>query len=97
MASHTALSDLEVTLEVERYMNSPGQANAYKLGELLIRRKRAEAEQALGAKFDQRWFHDTILNLGSVPLSTLERVLDEWIARGGPNPHADTAKACDCK
>ena len=94
LASHTALSDHEVRIEVDRYLNSPGQACAYKLGELLIRRKRAEAEKALGAQFDQRWFHDTILDLGSVPLSTLERVLDEWIAGGGKNPHlSSTASA----
>ncbi len=87
LSSHTALSDHEVTIEVDRYINDPGQALAYKLGEMLIRRKRAEAEEKLGEKFDQRWFHDTILNLGSVPLPTLERVLDDWIAGGGKNPH----------
>jgi uncharacterized protein (DUF885 family) len=92
MKSHTALSDHEVTIEVDRYLNDPGQALAYKLGEMLIRRERAKAEQALDAKFDQRWFHDVILGLGSVPLPTLERVLDQWIASGGPNPYpAETA------
>ena len=93
MKSHTALSDHEVTIEVDRYLNDPGQALAYKLGEMLIRRKRSEAEQKLGAKFDQRWFHDTILGLGSVPLPTLERALDEWIAAGGPNPYANVKEA----
>ncbi|WP_136163124.1 DUF885 domain-containing protein [Sphingomonas flavalba] len=88
MKQHTALSDHEVTIEVDRYINNPGQALAYKLGEMLIRRKRAEAEKALGAAFDQRWFHDTLLGLGSVPLPTLERVLDEWIAGGGKDPNA---------
>ena len=87
LKSHTALSDHEVTIEVDRYINDPGQALAYKLGEMLIRRERAKAESMLGAKFDQRWFHDTILGLGSVPLPTLERVLDKWIADGGPNPN----------
>jgi uncharacterized protein (DUF885 family) len=56
---------------------------------LLIRRKRAEAAHRLGADFDQRWFHDLILGLGSVPLPTLERVLDDWIAGGGRNPNAE--------
>jgi uncharacterized protein (DUF885 family) len=93
MKSHTALSDHEVTIEVDRYLNDPGQALAYKLGEMLIRRKRAEAEQKLGARFDQRYFHDTILGLGSVPLPTLERVLDEWVAAGGPNPYANVKDA----
>ncbi|WP_336959992.1 DUF885 domain-containing protein [Sphingobium aquiterrae] len=87
LKTHTALSDHEVTIEVDRYINDPGQALAYKLGEMLIRRERAKAEAALGSKFDQRWFHDTILGLGSVPLPTLEAVLDDWIARGGPNPY----------
>jgi uncharacterized protein (DUF885 family) len=85
MKAHTALSDHEITIEVDRYINDPGQALAYKLGEMLIRRKRAEAEAKLGAQFDQRWFHDVLLGLGSVPLPTLERVLDEWIAGGGKN------------
>ena len=88
LGSRTALSDHEVTIEVDRYINTPAQALAYKLGELLIRRKRAEAEERLGADFDQRWFHDVILGLGSVPLPTLERVLDDWIADGGSNPNA---------
>jgi uncharacterized protein (DUF885 family) len=87
LAGHTALSDHEVTIEVDRYISNPGQALAYKLGEMLIRRKRADAEAKLGAKFDQRWFHDVILGLGSVPLPTLERVLDDWIAGGGKNPN----------
>ncbi|MBB6426258.1 DUF885 family protein [Sphingopyxis sp. JAI128] len=91
MKAHTALSDHEITIEVDRYINDPGQALAYKLGEMLIRRKRAEAEARLGANFDQRWFHDTLLGLGSVPLPTLERVLDEWIAGGGKNPYPETA------
>ena len=89
LGSRTALSDHEVTIEVDRYINTPAQALAYKLGELLIRRKRAESEEKLGADFDQRWFHDVILGLGSVPLPTLERVLDDWIADGGRNPNAE--------
>ena len=93
MKAHTALSDHEVTIEVDRYLNDPGQALAYKLGEMLIRRKRAEAEAKLGAKFDQRWFHDVILGLGSVPLPTLERVLDDWIAGGGKNPNPTPVSA----
>ncbi len=91
MKAHTALSDHEITIEVDRYINDPGQALAYKLGEMLIRRKRAEAEAKLGADFDQRWFHDTLLGLGSVPLPTLERILDEWIAGGGKNPNPEPA------
>jgi uncharacterized protein (DUF885 family) len=87
LSSHTALSNHEVTTEVDRYISWPGQAVSYKLGEMTIRRKRAEAEAKLGAQFDQRWFNDTILALGAVPLPVLEQQLDEWIARGGKNPN----------
>ncbi|QAY78755.1 DUF885 family protein [Sphingosinicella sp. BN140058] len=86
LRDNTALSEHEITTEVDRYIAWPAQALAYKLGELQIRRQRAEAEKALGTKFDQRIFHDVILQLGSVPLPTLERVLDEYIAAGGRNP-----------
>jgi len=86
---HSALSEHELTTEVDRYISWPGQALAYKLGEMLIRRKRAEAEEALGAAFDQRYFHDVILGLRSVPLSVLESELDRWVADGGQNPYAD--------
>ena len=72
LAGHTALSQHEVETEVDRYISWPGQALAYKLGEMTIRRLRTEAETALGPKFDQRKFHDAILALGSVPLPVLE-------------------------
>ncbi|MEQ8515844.1 MAG: DUF885 family protein [Chromatocurvus sp.] len=88
---HSALSEHELTTEVDRYISWPGQALAYKLGEMLIRRKRAEAEDALGDAFDQRYFHDVILGLRSVPLPVLESELDRWIAAGGQNPYADVA------
>jgi len=91
LASHTALSDHEVRIEIDRYISTPGQALAYKLGEMLIRRKRADAEAKLGPAFDQRWFHDTLLALGAVPLPVLEEQLDLWIAGGGKNPNADRA------
>ncbi|MGQ0642645.1 MAG: DUF885 domain-containing protein [Gemmatimonadaceae bacterium] len=80
---HAALSEHEITTEVERYIAWPGQALAYKLGELQIRRHRAEAEQKLGAAFDQRKFHDAILALGSVPLPVLEEHMAKFIAAGG--------------
>jgi uncharacterized protein (DUF885 family) len=88
LASNTALADHEVETEIDRYISNPGQALAYKLGEMLIRRKRAEAEARLGERFDQRWFHDVILDLGAVPLPVLEAQIDLWIAGGGRNPHA---------
>ena len=86
LRSHAALSEHEITTEVERYIAWPGQALAYKLGELQIRRHRRDAEAKLGAKFDQRYFHDAILALGSVPLPVLEQRMAQFIADGGVNP-----------
>lgn len=76
---HVALSDLEINNEVDRYISWPGQALAYKLGEIKIRELRKEAETKLGPKFDQRKFHDVILGLGAVPLTVLESELRRWM------------------
>ena len=89
MRSNIALSEHELTTEVDRYIAWPGQAVAYKLGELQIRRHRREAETALGPKFDQRKFHDAILAIGAVPLPALERRMAQFIADGGENPSVD--------
>ena len=86
LRSNAALSEHEITTEIDRYIAWPGQALAYKLGEIQIRRHRREAEAALGAKFDQRHFHDMILALGSVPLPVLEQRVAQFIADGGVNP-----------
>ncbi len=80
LRDNTALSELELTNEIDRYISWPGQAVAYKLGEIQIRRLRAEAERRLGARFDQRVFHDRILALGSVPLPVLEAQIQAYIA-----------------
>ncbi|RKF23327.1 DUF885 domain-containing protein [Altericroceibacterium spongiae] len=80
LTDHTALAPLDIKNEVDRYIAWPGQALAYKLGELTIRRLRSEAEEELGDDFDQRPFHDTLLTLGSVPLPTLEREMRRFIA-----------------
>jgi uncharacterized protein (DUF885 family) len=79
LASHTALSQHEVETEVDRYISWPGQALAYKLGELTILKLRHEAETTLGPKFDERRFHDAILALGSVPLTVLENRMHAFI------------------
>ncbi len=81
MASNTALSMHEVNTEIDRYIGWPGQAVSYKIGELKIRELRKLAEAALGNNFDLRIFHDTILANGSVPLSTLERIIKQYIAK----------------
>ena len=83
LASHTALSEREVGTEIDRYISWPGQALAYKLGEMTMRRVRAKAEAELGPRFDIRKFHDVVLSLGSVPLPALEARIDAFIADGG--------------
>jgi uncharacterized protein (DUF885 family) len=87
LRDNTALSEQEVKTEVDRYIGWPGQALSYYLGQLTIQRARAKAEKALGAKFDVRAFHDTVLSLGSVPMPVLEARIDRFIAEGGPSPY----------
>jgi len=76
---NTGKTDQDITVEVDRYIVWPGQALAYKLGQLKIRELRAEAERRLGAKFNVRAFHDAVLEQGAVPLSILEPHIKHWI------------------
>ena len=86
---NTALADHEIETEVDRYIAWPGQALSYYLGEMAIWKARRKAEAALGMKFNVRAFHDTVLDLDSVPLPVLEARIDRFIAEGGKGPHPD--------
>jgi uncharacterized protein (DUF885 family) len=89
MHEYTTLAAHEIETEVDRYIAWPAQALSYYLGELAIVKARAKAESALGAKFNIRAFHDTVLEMGSVPLPLLEARIDRFIAEGGHGPYPD--------
>lgn len=79
MTANTALSPHNIVAEVDRYIGWPGQALAYKTGELAISRIRKQAEQTLGDDFDVRSFHDRVLEAGSIPLPMLEQRINQWV------------------
>ena len=84
MVDATGMNESEVVSEVERYMGQPGQACAYKVGQLKILELRERARAALGSRFNLRDFHAVVLENGGVPLSTLELLVDNWISKNKP-------------
>jgi uncharacterized protein (DUF885 family) len=80
MLDNTAKTENDVTVEIDRYIAWPGQALAYKIGELKIRELRQKAEDALGEQFNIRDFHDIVLGNGSIPLDLLEENVNQHIS-----------------
>jgi uncharacterized protein (DUF885 family) len=80
MLANSAMGRTDATSEVERYIAIPGQALAYKIGQLKLLELRARAKAALGDRFDIRDFHEQVLSTGALPMSVLEKKLDDWIA-----------------
>ncbi|HEV7714195.1 MAG TPA: DUF885 family protein, partial [Steroidobacteraceae bacterium] len=89
MHDYTALPEHEIETEVDRYIAWPAQALSYYLGEMAILKARDTAERALGERFNIRAFHDTVLELGSVPLPVLHARVDRFIAEGGKGPYPE--------
>jgi len=80
MLANSPMRENHVSAEIDRYIVSPGQALSYMLGRLEIQRIRANAEATLGERFEIKAFHDTVLGSGSLPLTTLDRVVRDWLA-----------------
>jgi uncharacterized protein (DUF885 family) len=89
MSEHTALAANNIANEIDRYIGMPGQALAYKTGQLEMLRLRADAQARLGARFDIRGFHDTLLGSGAVPMTTMAELVEGWVearSRQTPEP-----------
>jgi uncharacterized protein (DUF885 family) len=80
MLANTSMAPRDVAVEIDRYISYPGQACAYKTGEMKLQELRQRATRSLGARFDVRDFHSCVLDTGAVPLAVLERKVDRWLA-----------------
>jgi uncharacterized protein (DUF885 family) len=86
--AHSAIDEVEVQSETDRYISDPGQALAYMMGQLKILELRARAQKELGSAFDLRAFHDAVLGAGALPLDVLSSRMDDWIASEKKNRHS---------
>ncbi len=84
MTANTSMAAKDIRVEIDRYIADPGQATAYKVGELKLHALCAKAQAAFGARFNIKDFHDQVLMTGSMPLAILEAKIDAWIAAGEP-------------
>lgn len=83
MLANTSMAERDVAVEIDRYIAAPGQACAYKMGELKLQELKARGRERLGKRFDVRDYHDQVLGTGALPLTILEQKIDSWIAAGG--------------
>jgi uncharacterized protein (DUF885 family) len=93
LKEHSALGENNIANEVDRYIVWPGQALAYKIGQLEILRLRADARVRLGDRFDINAFHDTVLGAGAVSLTTLGQMVETWVSETADGRPADRVEA----